>query len=88
MKIYNMQSDNGQPVANQFVCEHKGVTVFRSYAMVIAEKENGTTTLDPKWNCSNATTKYLCRFLGEGLKKKDIEKGIATGAYKVKNLNN
>jgi len=88
MKIYNMQSDNGNPVPNQFVYETEGKTVFRSYDTVIAEEDNGTTTLDLKWNYSNTTTKYLCRFLGEGLKKKDIEKGIAAGKYKVKNLNN
>lgn len=57
-----------------------GNVEFHSYSTKIAEVKDGQEFLAKKWEYSNTTTKYLCRFLGvKG--KKDIETGIKNGLY-------
>ena len=46
MKVYNMESSQGNKVPNQFIIEHKGKEYFQSYNSLIAVKENGKITLD------------------------------------------
>ena len=81
MKIENL--------ANNQVIVHlnENNSFFSSYGTIIAKKENGAITLDGKnWNYSGTTTKYLSQYLGGG-NKKDIEKNISSGIYKLDNLN-
>lgn len=87
MKVYNMKSQRtGNAVANQFIIETNEGTYFQSYSTVIAKKHDNCVELDPDWNISRTTMKYLSEFLG-GANKSEIEKRIREGIYKVKNLN-
>jgi hypothetical protein len=91
MKVSNMTSNNGNKIANQFIIEDtqengKSIIYFQSYQSIIAKKENGKVTLDNYyWNYSVTTGKYRNIFLGED--KKTTEKKIASGEYKLANLN-
>jgi len=77
---------SGNAVKNQFVISKSGCTYFQSYNTIIAKiARNGKITLDPKWNVSQTTTKYLNQFLNTD--KKELLKGIENKTYLVKNLN-
>lgn len=81
MKIENL--------ANNQVIVHlnENSSLFSSYDTTIAKKENGVITLDEKyWNYSRTTTRYLSQYL-RVRGKKDIEKNISSGFYKLDNLN-
>ena len=98
MKVKQFEGKNGA-VKNQFLLLEKGegwngnfITkeTFQSYDSVIAEKitwsDRIDITLDEKyWDYSNTTGKYRNLFLGED--KKTTEKKIASGEYKLVNLN-
>jgi hypothetical protein len=97
MKIRNMISSRGNIVANQFEIEDalfenntlkmKG-TMFQSYDSNIAFKsyESGKVYLDKEyWDYSVTTGKYRNQFLGET--KKETEKKIKSGEYKLVDLN-
>ncbi len=100
MKVYNMTGRTGREVANQFIMYEKGNgangnfikrEIFQSYSTVIAERiiwnDRVDITLDGEmWNYSKTTSKYLSQFLG-GDGKKDIEKKIVDGTYKIAHLN-
>lgn len=99
MKIKNVVSPKGNTVANQFVIEEKGGIMgnfksrdtFQSYDSIIAIRtvwdDETRVELDEKyWNYSRTTLKYLNLFLGTS-SKKEIEKGIKEGIYKLTNLN-
>lgn len=101
MKVSNLTSPRtGREVANQFVIiEHgRGANgnfirkeVFQSYQTTIAERiiwsDRTDTTLDKdSWDYSVTTSKYRNRFLGEN--KATTQKKIASGEYKLANLNN
>lgn len=80
---------NGKSVNNQFNIEEENLRKFQSYASVIAveNKKNGQITLDKaKWNYSTTTTKYLGYWLGN-INKKEIQKRIDNGTYKLADLN-
>lgn len=81
MKIENLS--NNQVVVHL----NENNSFFSSYGTIIAKRENGVITLDEKyWNYSGTTTKYLSQYLGS-VTKKDIEKNISSGIYKLNNLN-
>lgn len=89
MKIKQMTSPrSGRPVPNQFVIydDEDGSRHFQSYNTVIAIIDrHGKVTLDPKWNCSQTTSKYRSQFLGENTRR-TAEK-IKLGEHKVEKLN-
>lgn len=87
MKVQNMQSARGNDVPNQFIINMKGKTFFQSYDSTIAMKDkNGNVTLDKNtWDYSTTTGKYRNQFLDEGIAA--TRKKIASGEYKMKNLN-
>lgn len=89
---------SGNPVANQFVTTTKDGCYFQSYRTVIARCEegryqNGNVTfykptkivLDPHWNYSRTTSKYLYQFLS--MTRGDILKGIKDGSIIISDLN-
>ena len=84
MKVKNMISKSGNPVANQFIAdgEHYGEQgqFFQSYGSVIAFRPiNGSSiTLDSHyWDYSVTTGKYRNQFLGET--KKETQAKIDSG---------
>lgn len=73
-------------VKNQFIIEDGQKIIFQSYESIIAVKERGKVTLDERyWDYSKTTGKYRNLFLGE--EKKDTERKIKSGEYKLSNLN-
>ena len=85
MKVENMDEKSGK-VANQFIIRDGGNTFFLSYNSIIVKISGGETYLDAdKWDYSTTTGKYRNMFLGET--KKDTEKKIKDGTYKLVNLN-
>ena len=89
IKVRNMQSNNNNDVPNQFVISTEAGEYFQSYQSIIAFVSDikGKTTLDiNKWDYSVTTGKYRNQFLGEGIA--DTRKKIASGEYKLADLNN
>ena len=85
-KVRNMDTPSGRTAPNQFIIETAGTTYFQSYASVIAKKENGKVTLDPKyWDYSVTTLRYLKQFLGTN--KKETQSRIDSGEYSLASLN-
>ena len=84
-----MLSPTGNKVANQFVIETTKGTYFQSYESIIAFISNtggSRVTLDKDyWDYSRTTGKYRNIFLGED--KKATEAKIASGEYKLADLN-
>ena len=101
MKVRNMTSAKGNKVMNQFIiedCVFKGRlnghlspvgTMFQSYDSNIAFIPYGSsfkTYIDENyWDYSVTTGKYRNMFLGET--KKETEKKIKDGVYKLVDLN-
>ena len=87
MKVYNMESPNGNKVANQFEIYTDEGKYFQSYRSIIAFKDNkGQVFLDDYyWDYSRTTGKYRNIFLGEGIV--ETRKKIKSGEYKLKELN-
>ena len=88
MKVYNMESPNGNKVANQFEIYTDEGKYFQSYRSIIAFKDNkGQVFLDDYyWDYSRTTGKYRNIFLNEGIV--ETRKKIKSGEYKLKELNN
>lgn len=90
MKVSNMTSDlSNRKVANQFIIyDDNDNTFFQSYDSIIVKIDNrGKTYLDKNfWAYSMTTGRYRNQFLGET--KKETEKKIASGEYKLTDLNN
>lgn len=80
--------------ANQFritVQDHMHTwEFFQSYQTMVARVHRGQVTLNPGWNYSRTTTKYLCRFLsevtGHPASTSTIRRLVALGAYAVEKL--
>jgi len=73
-------------VKNQFIISNEGATYFQSYNSVIAKREGEQVILDERyWDYSRTTGKYRNRFLNET--KKDTQRKIDSGEYKLANLN-
>jgi hypothetical protein len=70
-------------VKNQFeLRDDLGNTYFQSYDSIIAKRDiNGNITLGNDWDYSKTTGRYRNLFLGED--KKETEKKIASGEYKI-----
>jgi hypothetical protein len=89
MKVTNMVSSRGNTVPNQFIIQDdNGNTEFQSYETTIARKNDNKSLpikLDPKWQYSKTTSKYLYQFLG--MKRKEIENGIKSGSIIIIDLN-
>ena len=86
MKVYNMTSNNGNKVSNQFIIEDKNKTYFQSYNSIIVLNKNGKITLDSYyWDYSVTTGKYRNQFLNEGIA--ETRKKIKERIYKLANLN-
>jgi hypothetical protein len=91
MKVRSMTSNRtGKSVANQFIITgEKGLTeYFQSYKSIIVQRnlDDGKILLDVnKWDYSKTTGKYRNQFLGET--KKETERKIKDGTYKLVNLN-
>lgn len=90
MRVTNMTSKSGNPVANQFIIEDRNKRTFQSYDSTIAviEYSQGrvSITLDEfYWNYSTITSKYRNLFLGET--KKETQAKIDSGEYKLAELN-
>jgi len=87
MKVYNMESPNGNKVANQFEIYTDEGKYFQSYRSIIAFKDNkGQVFLDDYyWDYSRTTSKYRNIFLDEN--RRATEEKIKSGEYKLKELN-
>ncbi len=87
IKVENMDSHNGNAMPNQFKIWTSAGMIFQSYSSVIAIRDNkGNVTLDrSKWDYSTTTGKYRNLFLSED--KKETERKIKAGVYKLDDLN-
>lgn len=87
VRVENMKSSRGNRIPNQFIIYTDKGTFFQSYRTVIVWINNkGQTFLDAKsWDCSMTTGTYRNSFLMEN--KKETQRKIDTGEYKLKNLN-
>ena len=95
MKVRNMTSKSGNPVANQFIITDReddyDIVVFQSYDSVIVRQHNrvdgstGTLLDEHYWDYSVTTGKYRNQFLGET--KAETQKKIDSGEYILANLN-
>jgi hypothetical protein len=85
--VENMRSSRGNKIANQFVIQTDDGLVFQSYNTIIARKNlDGTVELDVNnWDYSTTTGKYRNQFLRET--KKETERKVASGEYKLVDLN-
>ena len=86
-KVFNMESNKGNKVANQFLITTDEAFYFQSYNSIIAKRTNeGKIFLDEKfWNYSTTTGKYRNQFLNEGIA--ETRKKIKSGIYVLTNLN-
>jgi hypothetical protein len=85
-KVQNMVSSNGNDIPNQYEIYTNDAKIFQSYSSVIAVKTSGRIILDKnKWDYSTTTGKYRNMFLGET--KKETQRKIDSGIYKLANLN-
>ena len=86
VKVSNMISAKGNPVANQFIITDGYKEVFQSYGSTIAIIEGGKVVLDSYyWDYSATTGRYRNAFLGEGIAT--TRKKIESGEYTLDNLN-
>jgi len=71
---------------NQFLIKGENYTAFQSYDSIIAIHTAEGTYLDEfDWDYSKTTGKFRNMFLGES--KKETERKIRDGKYKLTNLN-
>ena len=87
MKVENMVNNKGNKIANQFTIRDETGITFQSYNSIIAHVDtSGNVTLDVSyWDYSTTTGKYRNLFLGET--RKETQKKIESGEYKLVNLN-
>ena len=85
--VSNMTTPGGHAAPNQFKIETAEGTYFKSYnSLIVFVDNNGQVFLDENtWDYSMTTGKYRNRFLNET--KKETEKKIKTGIYKLTDLN-
>ena len=86
-KVCNMESPNGNKVANQFEIYTDKGKYFQSYKSIIAFIDNnGKVFLDDYyWDYSRTTGKYRNMFLNNNID--EAREKIKSGEYKLKNLN-
>jgi len=90
IKISNIKNSKGNNIPNQFIIYTPEATYFQSYNSIIVkttfENDERVVYLDENdWDYSKTTGKYRNQFLGEN--KKETEKKIKNGTYKLVNLN-
>ena len=87
MRVRNMVSASGNPVANQFIVEDNGDVYFQSYqSIIVLITRVGNTYIDPEyWDYSPTTGKYRNLFLNET--KKETEAKLKSGEYEFRDLN-
>jgi len=90
MKVKNMESSSGNPVANQFEIYDNKHNYFQSYRSTIVHIDwtyaPCRVQLDEKyWNYSATTSKYRNKFLGENTK--ETQEKINSGEYVLADLN-
>jgi hypothetical protein len=90
IKISNIKNSKGNNIPNQFIIYTPEATYFQSYNSIIVkttfEGNERVVYLDENdWDYSKTTGKYRNQFLGEN--KKETEKKIKNGTYKLVNLN-
>lgn len=87
IKVRNMQSPNGNTIANQFVIYANNGKYFQSYNSIIALIDNNNNIVldEYYWDYSKTTSKYRNIFLGETTEQTRHQ--IEIGNYKLKNLN-
>ena len=88
INVRNLTSPRtGNPVANQFKITLPDCVLFQSYKTVICKVSNcGKVFLDRySWDYSQTTGKYRNQFLNEN--KRETEKKIRSGEYKLIDLN-
>lgn len=87
-RVENMTGRNGNAVPNQFIIFVKNGVYYQSYSSLIAFRGlDGTVLLDEcYWECSTTTSKYRNSFLDENIS--ETQKKIASGEYKLVDLNN
>ena len=87
VKVRNMYGKSGREIPNQFIIYTDKGTYFQSYKSIIAFRNNDNKiTLDEYyWDYSRTTGKYRNEFLGEYIEL--TRKKIASGEYKLANLN-
>ena len=87
VRVENMKSPiTGRAIANQFIITIGSTTYFQSYRSVIVRKTPKGVTLDKHyWDYSRTTGKYRNIFLNES--KKETERKIESGVYKLADLN-
>ena len=88
VKVRNMESSNGNSVANQFEIKTDDATYLQSYNSIIVKRmDSGVTYLDEYyWDYSVTTGRYRNMFLFEN--KKQTQAKIDSGEYILTNLNN
>jgi len=88
IKVRNMKSNSNNTHANQFIIDTPEGQYFQSYNSIIVYenwKEHKTYLDKNNWDYSVTTGKYRNQFLGET--KKDTERKIKAGIYKLVDLN-
>ena len=90
MKVTNLKSTSGNPIANQFELYNQKHNYFQSYSSTIVHIDYTyapcRVELDEKyWNYSRTTSKYRNIFLGENTKETQAK--IDSGEYTLTNLN-
>lgn len=94
IKVETMQSvkNSGQTVKNQYVItDYNGDKYFQSYDTIVAKKDtSGNISINEcyyrdSW-ISNTTLNYLRQFLYSYDSKKEIEKKISDGIYKLEHF--
>lgn len=90
MRISNMQTNRGNPAANQFIIFDSEYTMFKSYDSNIVKTvfEDGKRKVyldEYYWDYSVTTTRYRNQFLGETTKETRAK--IASGEYTLIDLN-
>ena len=87
VKVYNMISNSGNTIANQFEIYTDKGKYFQSYKSIIVFVDNeGQVFLDDYyWNYSRTTSKYRNIFLNDNTNS--VKEKIKSGEYKFKELN-
>lgn len=89
VKVRNMRSSRGNDIPNQFTITTKQGEYFQSYSTIIGfyRYKDGQTFLDKdSWDYSVTTGKYRNQWTGDyGIE--ETREHIASGKYKLKNLN-
>ena len=80
LKIKNLESYNGNKVANQFILETSKGDLFQSYESLIALKVNGEAFINEAYyKYSNTTTKYTVLFFN-CYDAKDLHNEVKNGS--------